>query len=85
MLNVILIVHKYRSLDIILFSSAWRAEPLPHQKVTELPHLQLFLLEEDLSIHGVWAGGCGVRAAGGWRLLPRSDKLQLCVRQAVFM
>jgi len=48
-------------------------EVLPLPGGTELPCLQLFLLKEDLSIHGVRAGGCGVRAAGDWWLLPWSD------------
>ncbi len=47
--------------------------------------LQLFFLEEDLSVHSVRAGGCGVRAGGGWGLWPRSDQLQLCICQTILL
>lgn len=47
--------------------------------------LQLFLLEEDLSVHCVWAGGCGVRTGGSWGLWLCSDQLQFCVCQTVIL
>lgn len=81
MLNAILIVHKYSTLVATQASC-------PHREVPRRAHvqlcLQLFLLEEDLSVHSVRAGGSGVRAGGGGGgLRPRSDQLQLCIRQAV--
>ncbi len=51
----------------------------------ELLCLQLFFLEEDLSVHSVGAGGCGVRAGRGWGFWPRSDQLQFCIRQALLL
>ena len=80
MLNAILIVHKYSTLVATQASC-------PHREVPRRAHvqlcLQLFLLEEDLSVHSVRAGGSGVRAGEGGGLRPRSDQLQLCIRQAV--
>lgn len=53
--------------------------------IHRLPHLQLFFLEEDLSVDGVGAGGCGVSSGGGRGLWPGSDQLQFCICQALLL
>lgn len=88
MLNAILII------NIVLWvplSTVWAAESLPSPGGTmtsmcpELLRLQLFFLEEDLSVHSVRAGGCGFRAGGGWGLWSWSDQLQFCICQTILL
>lgn len=50
-----------------------------------LPRLQLFFLEENLSVNGVGTGGRGVRSGGGRGLWPGSDQLQFCICQALLL
>lgn len=88
--KAILIVHKYSPLDATQYSlESWISAPSPGGTMTsrcpELLCLQLFFLEEDLSVHSVRAGGCRVGSGGGWGLRPRPDQLQFCVRQTILM
>lgn len=80
MLNVILTVHKYSPAATRFRSESWISAG-----GTKLTCLQVFLLEEDLSIDCVGAGGCGVGGGRDRGLLSRSDKLQLCICQALFL
>lgn len=50
-----------------------------------LLRLQLFFLEEDLSVHGVGTGGRGLAPGGGRGLRPGPDQLQLGVGQALLL
>lgn len=76
--NGILTVHKYSPSAAARFrSESWISEG-----GTKLICLQVFLLEEDLSIDCVGAGGCEVGGGRDRGLLSWSDKLQLCICQA---
>lgn len=79
-------VHKYTSSlqNPIMSSSPGGIARYPWVKI-ELLCLQLLLLEEDLSVHRVWAGRVRVKTGGGWGLDGWSDQLQLRVCQVVLL
>lgn len=71
----------------VLRMALWKL--CPHRQLpatsTGFHVLQLFFLEEDLSVNCVGAGGCGVSPGGGRGLWPGSHQLQFCICQALLL